>query len=66
MDTWHGFSDILVVDDNEINRDVVAELVGNSINCHIRQASGGSEALAWTVIRSAVRSGPTIARPAFR
>ncbi len=37
--------DILVVDDSEINRDVVAELITSSFDCCIRQAGNGVEAL---------------------
>jgi len=36
---------ILVVDDSEINRDVVVELIMSSLVCRIRQASNGIEAL---------------------
>jgi CheY-like chemotaxis protein len=37
---------ILVVDDSEINRDVVVDLITSSIACRIRQAGDGAEALA--------------------
>jgi PleD family two-component response regulator len=36
---------VLIVDDNELNREVVAELVGSSMECDIGLAAGGPEAL---------------------
>ena len=38
-------ADILIVDDNDFNRDVVADLLGSSLECRIRQASNGRAAL---------------------
>jgi DNA-binding response OmpR family regulator len=36
---------ILIVDDNELNREVVADLIEFSISCNIRKAASGGEAL---------------------